>query len=387
MLTSAGVYLDAAATAPLRPEAHRAMLDVLAGVAANPSSVHSPGFAARQVLEQSRATVAAGLGALPEEVVFTSGGTEANALAIMGLSLARPRGRHIITTAIEHSSVVQACRTLERVFGFTCTELPVDSHGLVRRDDLAAALRPDTTLVTIGLANAEVGTVQPIAEIAELVAPSGALLHTDAVQAAATLPVGFGRGESAAAWPGLAVHAMSVASHKFGGPQGVGALLLRTSLAVEPLLPGGGQESGRRSGTQNVAGIAGFAAAVAASRQGIGANALALSTSRDALVAQVLRSIPSAELTGHPEERLPGHASFVFAGVSGESLLVALDTAGFAVSSGSACAANSGEPSPVLLALGVDPDRALSALRLTSVTPLAPAERDRLTAVLARAVG
>lgn len=375
-------YLDAAATAPLRAEARAAMLAALDAGAANPSSVHSAGHRARAVLDEARERVAAGLGARPGEIVFASGGTEANNLAIIGLALASPRGRHLVTTAIEHPSVLESCRFLERVFGFELALLDVDETGRVSPEALAAVLRPDTTLVSIGLANGEVGTVQPVPELAVLAKRAGALVHTDAVQAAASLPVSFGSAGETGAWPGPAIDAMTVASHKFGGPQGAGALLLRGHLPLEPLLHGGGQERGARSGTENVAAIAGFGAAVRAVGAAVGTRAVELLRSRDALIEGVLAEVPGARLTGHPIERLPGHASFVVEGVSGESMLVALDAAGFAVSSGSACAAGKDEPSPTLLALGLSPELAQTAIRFTLPAPLPDADIERVVSVL-----
>ncbi|MCA0380066.1 MAG: cysteine desulfurase [Actinobacteria bacterium] len=360
-----GVYLDAAATAPLRPEARAAMLAVLEAGQANPSSVHSPGHRASVVLREAREAIAGALQARGSEVVFTSGGTEANNLAVIGLALANPRGRHIVTSAIEHPSVLESCRYLERVFGFEVTEAPVDRQGRIDPHALAALLRPDTTLVSIGLANGEIGTVQQVGEIAGAAHAAGALVHTDAVQAAASLPVSF----AADGWPG-AVDAMTIASHKFGGPQGAGALLLRSGTSIEPLMHGGGQELGRRSGTENVAAIAGFAAAVAESARQPGARALALVAARDELVESLLAAVPECQLTGHPTERLPGHASFVVEGVSGESLLVALDVAGVAASSGSACAAGRDEPSAALLAIGLTPELAQTAIRFTLPAPI-----------------
>lgn len=252
--SGSGSYLDAAATAPLRPEALDAMLRVFTAGQANASSVHSPGFRAREEIEAARARVAAALGARPGDVIFTSGGTEANSLAIVGLSLASPRGRHLVTTAIEHSSVLESCRYLERVFGFELTVLPVDGEGRVGPADLRAALRTDTTLVSVGLANGEVGTVQDVPALAALAREIGAIVHTDAVQAAASLPVSVG---AAGAWPGGAVDALTVASHKFGGPQGVGALVARSGLRIEPIIHGGGQERGARSGPRTSRGSRG----------------------------------------------------------------------------------------------------------------------------------
>lgn len=373
-------YLDAAATAPLRREARDAMLAALDAGPGNASSVHAAGHRARAAVEAARSGIASALGASPGELVLTSGGTEANNLAIIGLALANPRGRHLVTTPLEHPSVIESCRYLERVFGFDLTLLAVDEHGRVDPPSLDRALRPDTTLVSVGLASAEVGTVQPLPDIAAVAKSRGVLMHTDAVQAAASLPVSFGAGGSG--WPGTAVDAMTIASHKFGGPQGAGALLLRAGTRMEPLLHGGGQERGLRSGTENVAAIAGFAAAVGAHAGEAGTRALELVRSRDELIARVIAEVPGASLTGHPEERLPGHASFVVDGQSGESLLIALDAAGFAVSSGSACAAGKDEPSPALLAMGFAPDLARTAIRFTLANPLGRDALERIVGVL-----
>lgn len=387
-------YLDAAATAPLRAEARDALEAALDAGPGNASSVHAAGHRSRALVDDARERIAAALGARPAEIVFTSGGTEANNLAVIGLTLANPRGRHVVTTPIEHPSVIESCRFLERVHGFEVTFVPVDGHGTIDPAAVEAALRDDTALVSVGLANGEIGTVQEVPGIAEIARERGALVHTDAVQAAATLPVSFGTG----GWPGETVDAMTVAAHKFGGPQGAGALLVRRHLPIEPLLHGGGQERGARSGTENVPAIAGFAAAVEAASRSIGTRALALARSRDELVRRVLGEVPGARLTGHPSERLPGHASFVLGDaetgglVSGESLLVALDAAGVAASSGSACAAGRDEPSPVLLAMGIEPGLAQTALRFTLPEPLDGPEGaaliDRIVEVMKReAVG
>lgn len=372
-------YFDAAATAPLRPEARAAMLEVLDAGPGNASSVHAAGHRAKTVLDRSRSRIAHSLGARTSEVVFTSGGTEANNLAVIGIALAQPRGRHLVTTPIEHPSVIESVRFLERVHGFEVSTVAVDEFGLVDPTEVIAVLRDDTTLLSIGLANGEVGTVQLIAALAAVAKAKGVPVHTDAVQAAASLPVSFADG----GWPGLAVDALTLAAHKFGGPQGAGALLLRRRIKVEPLLHGGGQEREQRSGTENVPAIAGFAAAVEASYLGIGARALGLMRSRDRLIQRVLTEVPGAHLTGHPTERLPGHASFVVERVSGESLLVALDAAGIAASSGSACAAGKDEPSPVLVAMGIEPQLAQTAIRFTLHSPLEGADGE---AVLERVI-
>ena len=376
-------YLDAAATAPLRPEALAAMRTVLEAGPGNPSSVHTPGHRVAETVRRARAQIAAALGTNPGDVVFTSGGTEANNLAVIGLSLANPRGRHLVTTPIEHPSVIESCRFLERVHGYDLTVLPVDAAGRVDPDQFAEHVRADTTLVSIGLANAEVGTVQDLATLGRVAKERGALVHSDAVQAAPSLPVSLLPG----GWPGADIDAMTIASHKFGGPQGCGALIVRQRVPIEPILHGGGQERGARSGTENVAGIAGFAAAVTAGAGAVGSQALALMESRDELVRRVRERVPGAQLTGHATERLPGHASFVVRRVSGESLLVALDTAGFSVSSGSACAAGHDEASPALLALGIDPELAQTAVRFTLHAPLGDTDIDRIIEVMSAEVG
>lgn len=371
-------YLDAAATAPLRAEARAALLEALDAGAGNASSVHSAGHRAAARVDAARETVAQSLGARPPEVVFTSGGTEANNLAVIGLALANPRARRIVTSPIEHPSVAESCAFLHRLHGFEIVEVRVDRTGRIDLGELRDRVTEDTSLVTIGLANGEIGTVQPMSEIAEIVSSRGALLHTDAVQAAASLPVSFAAG----GWPGESVQAMSVASHKFGGPQGAGALLLRFGVPIEPLLHGGDQELGRRAGTENIAALAGFAAAVRASSAEPGTRAMRLVACRELLVRRVLEDVPGAMLTGHPAERLPGHASFVVEGVSGESLLVALDAAGIAASSGSACAAGRDEPSPALLALGIEPTLAHTAIRFTMAEPIDAHLIERVVEVL-----
>ncbi|MGP5505872.1 cysteine desulfurase family protein [Corynebacterium flavescens] len=366
-------YLDAAASAPLRPEARATMLEVYDAFPGNPASVHSYGQRAHAVVENARTQVAQACGVDTSEVIFTSGGTEANNLAVAGIALANPRGRRLVTTRIEHPSILETCRYLEKMHGFKVDYWDVDAAGRVCSQPLA----PDTALVAMALANSEVGTVQKLPQVA------GVPLLVDAVQAAPALPVSLAAG----AWPGpgAGIAAMALASHKFGGPQGVGALIVRRGVAVSPQMHGGGQEQGLRSGTLNVAGIAGFGAAVAAlQKEGIGTRAQALVHSRERLIAGIVEQVPRAQLTGHRSERLPGHASFVFPGISGEAILVALDVAGFAVSSGSACAAGSTELSPVLLACGFDADTARSAVRFTLPEPLPPAEVDRIVEIVAR---
>lgn len=348
------VYLDHAATAPVRREVLAAMWPFLAGEPGNPGSHHSPGDRAARALWAALADIATALGCRPGEVVLTSGGTEAANLAVKGIALARPRGRHLITTAVEHPAVLESCRALARA-GFELTELTVDRFGLVDPQHVADALRDDTTLVTVQLANNEVGSVQPVARIAALAHARGVPVHTDAVQAAGALPIGL---------DALGVDAVSIAGHKVGTPVGIGALAVRAGLPIEPLVHGGGQQRGRRSGTENVAAAVGLATALVLAERDR-ADAPALAARRDAFVTRVLAGIDGSALTGHPERRLPGSASFVVAGISGESLLAELDARGIAVSSGSACAAGDDEPSPVLTAMGLDAATAQSAIRIT----------------------
>ena len=343
------IYLDAAATTPVRREVIEAMWPYLTGEFGNASSSHGLGDAAARALAASRASVAEWLGCRPSEVVFTSGGTESDNLAIKGIALANPRGRHLVTSAIEHEAVLESADYLARHHGFSLSVLPVDASGLVSLGDLAAALRPDTTLVSVQTANNEVGTVQPIAELAAVARAAGVPFHTDAVQAAGAIDV---RVDSSG------VDALSLSGHKLGAPKGVGVLYVRGRLAVEPLVHGGGQERGIRSGTENVAGAVALARALSL----LTPPPVAL---RDAFIDEVLASVPDARLTGHREHRLPGHASFTLGRASGEAVLLELERRGVICSSGSACAAGSDEPSPVLLALGIDATVAQTAVRFT----------------------
>ncbi|GAB3579861.1 cysteine desulfurase family protein [Leifsonia lichenia] len=350
------IYLDAAATSAVRREVLEAMWPYLTGDFGNPSSHHGVGESAARALADARSTVASWLGCRASEVVFTSGGTEADNLAVKGIAIAAPRGRHIVTTPIEHEAVLASADYLVRQHGFTVDVAPVDRDGLVDVDAFAALLRPDTTLASVMLANNEVGTVQPITELSALTRELRIPFHTDAVQAAGWLPLDVGR---------LGVDALSVSGHKLGAPKGIGALYVRGRIPVEPVLHGGGQERGRRSGTENVAGAVGLAAAVRLATEHQSTNAAAAATARDAFVAAVLAELPDARLTGHPSSRLPGTASFVFPGSNGETILLELERRGVVSSSGSACAAGSEDASHVLLALGYDEDIARTAVRFS----------------------
>ena len=345
------IYLDEAATTPLKRDVLAAMGPYLGPEFGNPSSHHEVGEAALRALDQARADVASAFGARPGEVMFTSGGTESDNAAVKGIALAEPRGRHVVISAVEHPAVLESAAFLGRT-GFEVTTLGVDHEGRVSAADLAAALRDDTTLVSIQLANNEVGTVQPIAELAALTSDRGIPLHTDAVQAAGWLDLDVSR---------LGVQAMSISGHKLGAPKGIGVLYVQRRTPIEPLIHGGGQESGRRSGTENVAGAVGIAAALKLA-SGPADDVIAR---RDTFIARVEAEVPGAVLTGHRTERLPGSASFVFPGTSGESILLDLERRGIVCSSGSACAAGSDDPSHVLTAMGFDREVAQTAVRFT----------------------
>jgi cysteine desulfurase len=365
------IYLDHAASTPVRREVLEAMWPYLTGEFGNPSSHHEVGESAARALAAARAELAAVLGCRPAELILTSGGTESDNLAIKGIVLASQRGRHVITSAIEHEAVLESCSYLERHHGATITVLPVTSEGLVTAESLRNALRPDTALVSIQHANNEVGVVQPIAELAAIARNAGVPFHTDAVQSAGWLAVTL---------DALGVDAITIAGHKLGTPKGVGALVLRSGIPIEPLLHGGGQERGRRSGTENVAGMVGLATALRLSPRGHE------STVRDALIAGVLAAVPTAVLTGSRESRLATHASFCFPGTSGEAVLLELERHGITCSSGSACAAGSDEPSHVLLALGIEPAVAQTAVRFTLDEATTLDEVDLVVARVAEAV-
>ncbi|MFT4215545.1 MAG: cysteine desulfurase family protein [Microbacterium sp.] len=351
-------YLDHAATTPVRAEVLEATLPYLTERFGNPSSHHTVGEAAAAVLDDARRRVARVVGMRPGDIVFTSGGTEADNLAIKGLAIgaALHRGApvHVITTPIEHEAVLRSCAYLERVHGFRVTLVPVDATGRVDPAAIAVAVRSDTALISVGYANNEVGTVQDVAAVADVARTAGIPLHLDAVQAAGWLPLS-----------GTGADALSIAGHKIGAPQGTGVLAVRGRLPLEPLLHGGGQERERRSGTENVAGAVAIATALELAENERAENAARVAPLRDAFVARILHTVPEAALTGHPVHRLPGTASFTFAGTSGEAVLLELERRGYVSSSGSACAAGSAEPSHVLLALGIAPEVAQTAVRFT----------------------
>jgi cysteine desulfurase len=353
------IYFDNAATTPLDPRVFNAMQPYLQRFWGNPSSLHREGREARAAVDPARNQVAQLLGAEPNEIVFTSSGTEADALAIRGALTAKNlSGAHLIASAIEHPAVLTCCRRLQRE-GVSLTLLSVDEDGIVDPDSLRQALRPETRLVSIMSANNVIGTIQPIAELAEIARRHGALFHTDAVQAAGKIPFDVHK---------QPIDLLSLSAHKLHGPKGMGALYVRSGVELSPLLEGGGQEAGLRSGTENVAGIVGLGAAAEIAREEMSAEAARLVKIREHLIDSIAEQIPNAYLIGDRYRRLPGHICLGFAGMEGEAirLLLDLDGAGIAVSSGSACSAiHAGEPSHVLEALGFDPLRARGSLRIS----------------------
>ena len=351
------IYLDHSATTPLDPEVLDSMLPYLRDNFGNASSVYGLGQAARRAVDQARDEVAAYFGVQAREVVFTSGGTEGDNFAWRGIAVRNAdRGRHLITSTVEHDAVLRSAEALETE-GFEVTRLPVDRQGLVDPDDLRRALRPDTTLVSVMHANNEIGTIEPIEELVAVTrAHSTASFHTDAVQSTGKIPTDFNT---------LGVDLLAMSAHKLHGPKGTGCLLIRSGVRIQPQILGGGHERNRRAGTENVAGIVGLAKAMAIARRDFDRNTAHLRRLRDRLITGVLDRIPGSRLTGHPTNRLPHHASFLFDGVEGESLLLQLDMQGVAASSGSACTSGSVEPSHVILALGYPRELAVGSLRLS----------------------
>lgn len=372
------LYLDAAATDAARPEVLEAMWPYLTREFGNPSSRHHRGLSAARALTEARERVASIFGVRAGDIVFTSGGTEGNNLALRGITLgaADPAAR-VIRAETEHSSVLASAAALRRLHGVREAAVAVDSAGLITPEALAEALEPGATLVSIAYANNEFGSVQDIAALSALARESGARMHTDAVQAAGWLPLNMRE---------LGVDSATVSGHKVGTPKGIGALYIRGRVPLEPLHYGGGQERGSRSGTQNVAGAVGLARALElAEAERVEASAR-LAVLREELISRILAEVPGSVLTGHRTRRLPAHASFLFEGTAGEAVLLELERSSILCSSGSACAAGSTEPSPALLALGVDPGLAQTAVRLSLPRSFGVADSERTVAAVRHAV-
>ena len=376
----AGIYLDYSATTPIAPEVTAAMQPYFSDTFGNAASLHEYGRNAAAALDEAHRVVGCAIGARANEIVFTGCGTESDNLALRGAALAARqsgRGNHIITAPVEHHAVEGTAHQLHELFGFDLTMLPVDGCGRVDPDEVRRAIRPDTTLVSVMMANNEIGTLEPIKEIGLICHEHGVIFHTDAVQCPAYLPVDVDE---------LNVDMLALSSHKFYGPKGAGVLYIRDGTPYIPTLTGGGHERGRRPGTVNVAGAVGTAAAIKYASAQREEQSARLRVLRDKLVAGVLANVPEARVSGHPRDRLPHHASFVFKGVDGETLLMALDVEGIAVSTGSACTSGNPEPSSVLLAMGIPREWALGGLRISLGYHTTEAEIDTVIDTLPRCV-
>lgn len=350
------IYMDHSATTPVAPEVMEAMLPYFSEKFGNASSLHSFGLEAKEALEESREKVAGLLGAKPEEIIFTSGGTESDNLALKGIARKNQKsGKHIITTRVEHPAILECCRRLEKE-GFEVTYLPVTNEGLVEIATLESAIRSDTILISVMHANNEVGTIQPLEEIGRLAAEKDIYLHTDAVQSVGKIPTDVNK---------LGVDLLSLSAHKLYGPKGVGALYIRKGTRLESIIQGGGHERGLRSGTENIAGIVGLARAADLAGETRTMEAERLTRLRDRLAELVLSKVKEAWINGTMKMRLPGNLNFGFKYVEGESLLLFLDSKGINVSTGSACSSHKLEPSHVLLSLGLKPEECHGSLRIT----------------------
>ena len=350
------IYLDNAATTRTAPEVVEAMLPYFTENYGNPGGIYSLGSAGRKAVNEARRILAGALGARQEEIYFTSGGTEADNWAVKAAAESRPgRGRHIVTTKIEHNAVLNACRYLEKQ-GFEVTYMDVDENGMVDPGRLKAALRPDTILISVMAANNEIGSIQPIGQIGAIARERNILFHTDAVQAFGQIPLDV---------EALKIDLLSASAHKLNGPKGVGMLYIRSGIELPAFVHGGAQERSRRAGTENVPGIVGFGAAVKRALGSMEERAERETQLRDHLIRRIESEIPCCRLNGHRSKRLPGNVSFSFSYVEGESVLIMLDMAGICASSGSACTSGSPDPSHVLLAIGLKHEEARGSLRLT----------------------
>lgn len=350
------IYTDNAATTPLSREVLEEMMPYLTECYGNASSIYSIGREARSAIDKARDKIANLLGVKANEIYFTSGGSEADNWAIKGVAYANDKkGKHIITSAIEHHAVLHTCQYLEKQ-GFKVTYLPVDKYGMVNPSDLEAAITDETILVTIMQANNEIGTIEPIKELAEIAHAHKIPFHTDAVQAVGHIPVSV---------PELGVDLLSLSGHKFEGPKGVGVLYIKGGTRITQFIHGGAQERGKRATTENVAGIVGIAKALEIAYENMDKNVEKITALRDRFISRVLDEIPHCRLNGHPEMRLPGNANISFSFIEGEALLLSLDMVGIAGSSGSACTSGSLDPSHVLLATGLDHATAHGSLRIS----------------------
>ncbi len=367
------VYLDNASTTPLLPEVRQAMMPYLGEAFANPSSLHDWGDTAREAVEVARAQVAELIGANVEEIIFTGSGTESNNFAVKGLALAQQsKGKHVVVSAIEHFSVLYSARTLEKL-GFELSLVPVDRYGVVDPDDVRRSIRKDTVLVSVIHANGEVGTIEPIREIAQITKESNVVFHTDAVATTGTIPVAVKE---------LGADALSLAGNQFYGPKGVGALWLRKGVRIMPFLDGGVQEGGRRAGTENVPAIVALGKAAELAAANMAARIEHVTQLRDRLLTELPARIDHVVVTGHPRNRLPGNASFCVEFIEGESMLMLLNSQGVAVSSGSACTSRALKASHVLIAMGIPHELAQGSLLFSFGIDNTPQDTDYVLEVL-----
>lgn len=363
------IYLDNAATTAVSQPVMEAMLPYYMQVYGNPSSIHSTGRDAKKAVERARRQVAAALGCSAQEIYFTAGGSESDNWALKGAAFAhQEKGKHIITTQIEHHAILHTCQWLETQ-GWQVTYLPVDADGFVTVQQVENALRPDTVLVSVMAANNEIGTLEPVAEIGALCHERGVLFHTDAVQAVGAIPLDV-----------EALHAdmLSLSAHKFHGPKGIGALYIRKGVKIDPLIHGGAQERGHRAGTENLPGIVGLGKAIELAEEGLAENAARMTFLRNRLISGLTTAIPDMRINGTMDKRLPNNVNVSFAGIEGEAVLLRLDLEGIAASSGSACTAGSLDPSHVLTAIGLTRDEAKGSLRLTLGTDTTQADVDEV---------
>lgn len=350
------IYFDHSATTPVHPEVAADMLEYMTEKFGNPSSIHVFGREARKAVDAARAKVAALIGAEPNEIFFTSGGTEADNLAIKGVAFAnRKKGNHIITSGIEHHAILHTCEYLEKQ-GFQVTYLPVDQYGMVSLEDVKQAITDKTILISIMYANNEVGTIQPIAEIGKIAKEKGIYFHTDAVQAVGNYPINVKEDH---------IDLLTMSGHKFNAPKGVGALYIRRGVRLEAVQHGGAHERNMRAGTENVPGIVGLGKAAEIAKNDLAEKMAHLKQLRDKLISGIMEKVPHTQLNGHPTQRMPGNVNFSFHFIEGESLLLNLDLKGIAASSGSACTSGSLDPSHVLLAMGLTHEVAHGSLRIT----------------------
>ncbi len=350
------IYMDHAATTPVRPEVLQEILPYFTEYYGNASGIYGIAKESKKALEKAREQVAAGIGAKASEIYFTAGGSESDNMALRGVAQARrQKGNHIITTKIEHHAILHTCEYLEKN-GYDVTYLDVDTDGKIRLDDLKAAIRPETILISVMFANNEIGTIEPIAEIGQIAREKGIYFHTDAVQAMGHVEIDVDK---------MQIDLLSISGHKLGAPKGIGAIYIRSGIQVSPLIFGGAQERKMRAGTENIPGIVGLGKAVELAVAELPETKERLEKMRDRLISGILENIPHSRLNGHPTDRLPGNCNVSFEFIEGESMLLLLDALGVAASSGSACTSGSLDPSHVLLAIGLPHEKAHGSLRLT----------------------